>query len=280
MEHKPPKLEEASAFFARGLEKCPKSIPLSICAAECKLQQGEIGAARCLLEKARGRIPGSDLLWLKAVEVEETGYLALKSKEDRESATLWGKAVESINTALKACPSSGLLWAKSVEFESAACKGAKIIDGLKKCENDTYMMLAAAQFLWRKNLVRAKEWVKRAVQLNPKFGDAWGLALILEIAHGGPIEQRDIILKCIRAEPTHGIRWQRVAKRVCNWRQKVAVKLRLYVEEWFPSEWKEHEEKLEDDILRLLRGEDVYGPVDLDEKDVKKDEVKEETMNL
>ena len=26
------------------------------------------------------------------MEVEETGYLALKSKEDRESATLWGKA--------------------------------------------------------------------------------------------------------------------------------------------------------------------------------------------
>ncbi|CAE7247939.1 PRPF6 [Symbiodinium microadriaticum] len=61
MEKSPPELLEATKFFERGLLKCPRSVPLWLCAVECEIKQQKYTKARSLLEKARLRNPGGDL---------------------------------------------------------------------------------------------------------------------------------------------------------------------------------------------------------------------------
>jgi len=213
------------------------------------VQQQKFAKARALLERARLRSPKSELLWHKAVEVEQAAAQAAG-----EDSTL---ATHLINKALQECPASGILWSKAIEMEPKASKNAKSVDALKKCENDSDVILAVANLFWKENkIAKARKWVNRAVALNPKFGDSWGLALIFEICHGGMVEQRDIILKCVRADPTHGVRWAPIAKRVTNWRHKASVKLNTYIQEIYPEELKG--KTLHSDIEALLRGEDPY----------------------
>eukprot|EP00913_Durusdinium_trenchii_P031191 g29207.t1 len=84
----PPELAEATKFFERGLQKCPRSVPLWLCAVECEIKQQKYTKARSLLEKARLRNPGADLLWLKGVEVE------LLDGSERLSHHLMSKALQ------------------------------------------------------------------------------------------------------------------------------------------------------------------------------------------
>merc|ERR1712151_1247345 len=69
-------------------------------------------------------------------------------------------------------------------------------------------------------------------------------------------EQREVIRKCVDAEPNQGIDWNRVVKRVANWRGKWAVKLRRYVEEHYSSEF--NAKALNREVELLLQGEDPY----------------------
>merc|ERR1712050_60543 len=61
---------------------------------------------------------------------------------------------------------------------------------------------------------------------------------------------------CVDAEPNQGIEWNRVVKRVANWRGKWAVKLKRYVEEFYSSEF--NAKPLHREVELLLRGEDPY----------------------
>merc|ERR1712039_152883 len=61
---------------------------------------------------------------------------------------------------------------------------------------------------------------------------------------------------CVDAEPNQGIDWNRVVKRVANWRGKWAVKLRRFVEENYSSEF--NAKPLNREVELLLQGEDPY----------------------
>merc|ERR1712232_431475 len=244
MEKSPPELLEAAKFFERGLQKCPRSVPLWLCSVECEIQQQKYTKARSLLEKGRLRNPGADLLWLKGVEVE------MLDGSERLAHHLMSRALQE-------CPTSGMMWAKAIELEPKQGQNAKSVDALKKCENDAHVIVAVAKLFWRdgKN-AKARKWFNRAVTLNPRLGDAWGAYLAFELEHGTAHEQREVIRKCVDAEPNQGIDWNRVVKRVANWRGKWAVKLRRYVEEHFSSEFTA--KPLNREVELLLQGEDPY----------------------
>merc|ERR1711941_229198 len=91
---------------------------------------------------------------------------------------------------------------------------------------------------------------------NPRLGDAWGAYLAFELEHGTAHEQREVIRKCVDAEPNQGIDWNRVVKRVGNWRGKWAVKLKRFVEENYSSEF--NAKPLHREVELLLQGEDPY----------------------
>merc|ERR1719158_55147 len=244
MEKSPPELLEAAKSFERGLQKCPRSVPLWLCSVECEIRQQKYTKARSLLEKGRLRNPGADLLWLKGVEVE-----MLEGSERL--------AHHLMSRALQECQTSGILWAKAIELEPKQGQNAKSVDALKKCENDAHVIIAVARLFWRDNKnAKARKWFNRAVTLNPRLGDAWGAFLAFELEHGTTHEQREVIRKCVDAEPNQGLDWNRVVKRVQIWRCKWAVKLRRFVEETYPSEL--NAKALNREVELLLQGEDPY----------------------
>merc|ERR1719359_2516192 len=263
MEKSPPELGEASKYFERGLQKCPRSVPLWLCAADCEIKQKRFTKARSLLEKGRLRNPGADLLWLKGVEVE----MLDGSKR---------LAHHLMSRALQECPTSGTLWAKAIELEPKAAQNAKSVDALKKCENDAHVIVSVAKLFWRDaKHAKARKWFNRAVTLNPRLGDAWGAYLGFELDVGTSHEQREVIRKCVDAEPNNGILWNSIVKRVPNWRLKWAQKLKKFVEEHYPQELGKKD--LPRDIELLLNGEDPYlQAVEEDEAGEDDDDLKQE----
>lgn len=215
-----------------------------LCAVECEIKQQKYTKARSLLEKARLRNPGADLLWLKGVEVE------LLDGSERLSHHLMSKALQE-------CPTSGILWAKAIELEPKQGQNAKSVDALKKCENDAHVIIAVAKLFWRdgKN-AKARKWFNRAVTLNPRLGDAWGAYLAFEMENGTSHEQREVIRKSVDAEPNQGLEWNKIVKKVANWRAKWAVKLKRFVEEVYPTEF--NAKPLNREVELLLQGEDPY----------------------
>jgi len=244
MEKSPPELMEATKFFERGLQKCPRSVPLWLCAVECEVKQQKYTKARSLLEKSRLRNPGADLLWLKGIEVE------LLDGSERLAHHLMSKALQE-------CATSGTLWAKAIELEPKQGQNAKSVDALKKCENDAHVIVSVAKLFWKDNKnAKARKWFNRAVTLNPRLGDAWGAYLGFELEHGTSHEQREVIRKCVDAEPNQGLEWNKVIKKVANWRAKWAVKLKRYVEEVYSAEF--NAKPLNREVELLLQGEDPY----------------------
>jgi len=265
IEKSPPELNEAAKFFERGLGKCPRSVPLWLCAVECEIRQQRYTKARSLLEKSRLRNPGADLLWLKGVEVE------MLDGSERLAHHLMSRALQE-------CPTSGLLWAKAIELEPKNGQNAKSVDALKKCENDAHVIVAVAKLFWRdgKN-AKARKWYNRAVTLNPRLGDAWGAYLAFELEHGSTHEQREVIRKCVDAEPAQGLEWNRIVKRVPMWRLKWAVKLKRFVEEMYPNEFTA--KAMSREVQLLLEGEDPYAAANAaaEEEEAKQEaEVKDE----
>merc|ERR1711933_131207 len=162
-----------------------------------------------------------------------------------------------MSRALQECPTSGLLWAKAIELEPKQGQNAKSVDALKKCENDAHVIVAVAKLFWRdgKN-AKARKWYNRAVTLNPRLGDAWGAYLAFELEHGTTHEQREVIRKCVDAEPNQGLDWNKIVKKVAVWRCKWAVKLRRFVEEVYAAEF--NAKALNREVELLLQGEDPY----------------------
>merc|ERR1719453_2350499 len=220
--------------------------------------------ARSLLEKGRLRNPGADLLWLRGVEVE------LLDGNEKLAQHLMSKGLQE-------CPSSGILWAKAIELEPKAAQNAKSVDALKKCENDAHVIVGVAKLFWRElKISKARKWFNRAVTLNPRLGDAWGGYMAFELSNGTAHEQREVIRKCVDAEPSQGILWAPICKRVENWRLKWALKLRKFVQEIYNVDV-DNPEKVDKEISMLLNGEDPYANQgDEEEQDEDEGEVAED----
>jgi pre-mRNA-processing factor 6 len=103
-------------------------------------------------------------------------------------------------------------------------------DALKRCDHDAYVVAAVAQLFWSDRKVdKARSWFLRAVTLDPDIGDVWAQYYKFEVQHGNADSQKDVLARCVKADPHHGERWQRVAKDVKNAHQPVDVLLKRVV---------------------------------------------------
>ncbi len=73
-------------------------------------------------------------------------------------------------------PKAGELWALAIEYEKKRTRKAKIVDAMKKCENDPWVVLSIAKLFWKdKKLTKARDWMERSLALNPNIGDSWAV---------------------------------------------------------------------------------------------------------
>merc|ERR1719352_1872807 len=80
-------------------------------------------------------------------------------------------ATHLMSRALQECPNSGPLWSRAIELEAKSAQSAKSVDALKKCENDTYVIVAVAKLFWKDmKTAKARKWFNRAVSLNHSLG--------------------------------------------------------------------------------------------------------------
>ncbi|KYN98740.1 putative pre-mRNA-processing factor 6 [Plasmodium gaboni] len=211
-------------------------------------------------------IENYDLLWLKLIEIE----LCCNNKNLNPI----------ISEALKECPSSGILWSKAIELENKNLQNSKSVSAFNHCGNNAYVILAVAKLFWVNfKIQKARKWFYRVINLSPHFGDGWATFLAFEIDQQNEINQKDIINKCIKAEPNRGYLWNKITKRVENWRLKYPQKLYKYIKDIYPHVLNK---KISDPIWKIITDENVDTSYLLtnQEKDTeKKDECNESVEN-
>lgn len=206
--------DKATQIYKEGVKQASNSINLWICASKCEEKQSS-SKARSLLERARLKNPKSPKLWIEAINVEQR--------------VLNNVMAESlIAKALQDCPHSGLIWAKAISMEQRKKKIGKVLQALKECDSDPYVMMSAATVFWEdRKIDKARSWFNRAVTLNPDIGDIWAIYYKFELQHGTTEQQQNIINKCIEAEPHHGDKWCSISKLVENTHKSIEELLKL-----------------------------------------------------
>ncbi|KAF6154521.1 hypothetical protein GIB67_028413 [Kingdonia uniflora] len=186
-------LVEAKKAYASGLDKCPHSIPLWLLLASLEEMTNGMGTARAVLTTARKKNPRNPELWLAAVRAES------RHGNKKQADTLMA-------TALQECPASGILWAASIEMAPRPQRRTKCADAFKKCDHDAHVFVAVATLFWHDRKVeKARNWLNRAVTLAPDIGDFWALYYKFELQHGTEENQKDVLKRCVAAEPKHGL---------------------------------------------------------------------------
>lgn len=207
---------KAQDFYQRGLQHCPQSIPLWLCAASWEERHASAVRARALLEKARLKNPKTPELWLAAVRVElraamVAGTAAAPSNNSLKMAqTLLAKGLQE-------CPTSGILWAQAILMEPKPKQKAKSVHALKRCDDDPHVLLTVARIFWEdRKIDKARNWFNRAVALNADLGDTWAHFYRFEMQHGTEEQRKEVVTRCVTAEPRHGELWTRVSKAPGN----------------------------------------------------------------
>lgn len=68
-----------------------------------------------------------------------------------------------------------------------------------------------------------------------RLGDAWAAYLAFELVEGSDAKRKDVLQRCVNAEPNYGVQWNRVVKRPDHWKLTYPEKLRVVVEEYYPQ---------------------------------------------
>ena len=202
--------DAAKMIYTEALKKCPNAPTLWVSATEFELTYSGLPKARTIIEQGRVALPHSSAIWLESVKLE--------AKNDNPIATksLMERALKEF------CPTSGQLWAYAIELEPRPLRKAKIVDAIKKCNDDPYVFTVSACLFWAdRKFDNVRKWFNRAIAANPDYGDAWAYFYKFELQYGSVEEQQSIFKRCVTAEPSHGELWQSVSKAVGNMRLKV-----------------------------------------------------------
>ncbi|XP_062520556.1 pre-mRNA-processing factor 6-like isoform X2 [Corticium candelabrum] len=202
------KVDEAREYYNQGLKKCPQSVPLWLLLVRLEEKSGLPTKARSALENARQKNPKNAQLWLESVQLE------LKGGRKSMGQTMMAKALQE-------CPSAGILWAESIFLESRPQRKTRSVDALKKCEHDPNVLLAVAKLFWSERKInKTREWLNRAVKIEPDLGDAWAYFYKFELQYGTESQQKSVMDRTAHAEPHHGPQWCIISKDIRNWRKK------------------------------------------------------------
>lgn len=212
--------DKAGQSYFAGTKACPNSVALWILLARFEVTQGVVIRARSTLDKASLVNPKNEYLWLERIRLERKANNAAQAK------TL-------VSRALQECPSSGLIWSESIWLEPRMQRKNKILDGVKACENDAYILLTVARDFWQSGkLSKAKTWFERAIKRDPDNGDCWiWFYKFLETKAGGPGKtDKDVesLLEGFKlADPHHGLEWVKYMKDPANFGMNVVDVLKL-----------------------------------------------------
>ncbi|KAJ7948291.1 Pre-mRNA-processing factor 6 [Quillaja saponaria] len=211
------RLAKAKEAYEFGLKHCPTSIPLWLSLSNLEEKMNGLSKARAVLTMARKKNPQNPELWLAAVRAE------MRHGNKKEADILMAKALQE-------CPNSGTLWAASIEMVPRPQRKTKSMDALKKCDHDPHVIAAVAKLFWHDRKVeKARNWLNRAVTLAPDIGDFWALYYKFELQHGTEDSQKDVLKRCVVAEPKHGEKWQAISKAVENSHQPTEAILKKAV---------------------------------------------------
>ncbi|UKJ88197.2 pre-mRNA splicing factor [Theileria orientalis] len=178
-----------------------------------------------------------DIIWLKAVEIEE-------ESGNRNNAYF------TMSKALQELPDSGLLWSHSIFMEDPAAQNSKVVDALNKCPNSPHVVMAAAKLFWNfKKIVKARKWFQRSLTLDDSNGVTWGTFVAFELECGDEESMKQAINKFIEAEPNRGYEWCKIVKKVDNWGLSLPQKLYKFIEEYYPQVLTE---KVPKDVMNVL----------------------------
>ncbi|KAL3632313.1 Protein STABILIZED1 [Castilleja foliolosa] len=197
-------LEQAKGTYELGLKHCPNCIPLWLSLAHLEEKVNGLSKSRAVLTMGRKRNPQNPELWLAAVRAEARhGF-------KKESDILMAKALQE-------CPTSGILWAALIEMVPRPQQKTKSRDALKRCGNDPHVQAAVGKLFWHdRKFDKARSWFNRVVTIAPDIGDFWALYYKFEMQHGTEESQKDVLNRCVAAEPKIGEKWQAVSKAVEN----------------------------------------------------------------
>lgn len=211
------KLEQAKETYELGLKNCPNCIPLWLSLAHLEERVNGLSKARAVLTMSRKKNPQNPELWLAAIRAESRhGY-------KKEADILMAKALQE-------CPSSGILWAASIEMVPRPQQKTKSRDAYKRCDQDPHVIVAVAKLFWHERKVdKARTWFIRAVTLAPDIGDFWAWYYKFELQNGTIETQKDVLERCVAAEPKHGEKWQSISKAVENSHQPTEAILKKVV---------------------------------------------------
>ncbi|KAK1266547.1 hypothetical protein QJS04_geneDACA000519 [Acorus gramineus] len=211
------RLEQAREAYDFGLKRCPGCIPLWISLATLDERMNGLKKSRATLIEARKRNTQVPELWLAAIRLE------LRHGFKKEADSLMAKAKQ-------VCPTSGILWAAEIEMVPRPQRKSRSSDALKKCDHDPHVIAAVAKLFWHDRKVdKARSWLNRAVTLAPDIGDFWALYYKFELQHGTEDNQKDVLKRCVAAEPKHGELWTSISKAVENSHQLIEALLKKAV---------------------------------------------------
>ena len=161
----------------------------------------DVVRARALLEKARERNPGSEVLWEATVRLE--------IRNNKHSI-----ASKHLSKALQSFPKSGLLWSLFISMEPYGSKSRKSA-GASACKKTKshYVTTAVARIFWsERSIDKARKWFKMTTIEHKDYGDAWAYFYKFEVQHGTEQQRASVIKDCTAAQPKYGEQWLQVAK--------------------------------------------------------------------
>ncbi|KAH9783075.1 TPR REGION domain-containing protein [Citrus sinensis] len=179
-------LKEAKEAYQSGCNQCPNCIPLWYSLANLEEKRNGLNGlskAWAVLSVARSKNPLNPEIWLATIRAESKHG----NKKEADSFI---------------CPNSGILWAELIKMVPHHDRKSKSEDAL---------------LFWHDRKVgKARNWFNKAVSLNPDTGDFWALYYKFELQHGSVENQKEVLNRCIAAEPKHGEKWQAISKAVEN----------------------------------------------------------------
>ncbi|KAK9462621.1 PRP1 splicing factor, N-terminal-domain-containing protein [Lipomyces oligophaga] len=195
--------EQAREVYVLGTKACPHNVTLWILYS--RLEEADLTRSRSVLERAALANRKNERLWLERIRVEK------RAANLPQARTL-------VASALQECPVSGAIWAESVSMESRTQRKPRLIDALKKCDNDPIVIAAIAKLFYaERKREKAKSWLEKAIKADSDNGDHWALLYKLLDTTGASQAEKDTFYKqFFDADPRHGEQWPQIAKDVNN----------------------------------------------------------------
>lgn len=196
-------IADAKQIYTQGVKACPQSIPLWLLQAKLEEKQGVMIRARSVLDRASLVNDKNDRLWYERIKLEE------RSKNTHQAQVLMARALQE-------CPTSGLLWSENVWMQSPIQRRTKILDAVKACENDAFVLITVGRDFWNSGKPKARTWLERAARADPDNGDTWLWFLKYLQEKDSQEEEQDLIKQFEKAEPRHGLVWPSIVKDIKN----------------------------------------------------------------